>query len=91
MGAQLSAAAYAEPPIVPEGLAMTLIIITGITMGLATIVVALRTYVRFPLTRTSKGWGWDDTFALLSYVSIAPAFIHVLSQFRSPNPIVCHC
>jgi len=71
MGAQLSAAAYAESPIGPEGLALTLIVIAGVTMGLATTVVALRTYVRFPLTRaaSSKGWGWDDTFALLSYVS----------------------
>jgi hypothetical protein len=81
-GAQLSAAAYAEAPIVPEGLAMTLIIIAGVTMGLATVVVALRTYVRFPLTRTSKGWGWDDSFAVLSYVSILPG---------SPNPTVRRC
>lgn len=67
MGLQLQAAAYAEPTITPEGLAMILIIVTSIIMALATVVVALRTYVRFPLTRFSKGWGWDDTFSLLSY------------------------
>jgi hypothetical protein len=72
MGAQLSAAAYAQPPIVPEDLALTVIVISGVTIGLATIVVALRMFVRFPLTRTSKGWGLDDTFALLAYVSIIP-------------------
>jgi hypothetical protein len=46
------AADYAESPIVPrpEGLALTVIVIAGVTMGLATIVVALKTYVRFPLT-----------------------------------------
>lgn len=82
MGEQLSAAAYAEPTIVPEGLARTLIIILSVTMAIATIVVAFRAYVRFPLTRWSKGWGWDDTFALLAYVSL-PAFMQTLEPLPS--------
>lgn len=83
LGAQLSVAAYAESPIVPEGLALTVIIIAGVTIGLATIVVALRTFVRFPLPgRSSKGWGWDDTFALLSYVSNLPPYTILSSSQR---------
>lgn len=87
MGGQLSAAAYAESPIVPEGLALSVIVIAGITMGLATIVVALRTYVRFPWTpgRSSKGWGWDDTFALLSYVSNLQPSTHFHPHFAPPR------
>jgi hypothetical protein len=69
MGAQLSAAAYAQPPIVPQDLALTVIIIAAVIMGLATIVVSLRTYVRIRMNQTARGWGWEDTFALLGYVS----------------------
>lgn len=45
-GAMLSAAAYAEPPIVPKHLALSLIIVVLITAGIATAVIALRLYVR---------------------------------------------
>lgn len=75
MGAQLQAAAYAQPTIAPEGLAMTIIVVTSVIMGIATVVVALRTYVRFPWAPFSKGWGWDDTFSVLSYVSQPPASV----------------
>jgi hypothetical protein len=71
MGAQLSAAAYAQPPIVPQNLALVLIIVAVIIVGLATVVILLRSYVRTVYKRTTKGWGWgwEDSFALLGYVS----------------------
>ncbi|KAF2179166.1 GPCR, PTH11-type [Zopfia rhizophila CBS 207.26] len=67
MGAQLSDAAYAQPPIVPKNLALALILIACITMGLASFVITLRTYVRLTMKKSAKGWGWDDTFAVLGY------------------------
>jgi len=69
MGAELSAAAYAQPPITPEGLALRLIIVIWVTAIIATIVVGLRVYVRAWMLRKAKVWGWEDTFAVLGYVS----------------------
>jgi hypothetical protein len=71
MGAQLSAAAYAQSSIVPQDLALALIIVAVIIVGLATVVILLRSYVRTIYKRTTNGWGWgwEDSFALLSYVS----------------------
>jgi hypothetical protein len=69
MGAALSAAAYAQPPIRPEGLALRLIIVIWVTAVIATIVVGLRVYVRAWMLRRAKVWGWEDAFAVLGYVS----------------------
>jgi hypothetical protein len=69
MGAALSAAAYSQPPIRPEGLALRLIIVIWVTAVIATIVVGLRVYVRVWMLRRAKVWGWEDTFAVLGYVS----------------------
>ena len=70
MGAALSAAAYAQPPIRPEGLALGLIIVIWVTAVIATIVVGLRVYVRAWMLRRAKVWGWEDTFAVMGYVSL---------------------
>ncbi|TVY83698.1 hypothetical protein LSUE1_G001140 [Lachnellula suecica] len=69
MGAMLSLAAYAAPPIVPKGLALTLIVVVLVTAILATIIIALRVYVRGWISRSSKVWGWEDTFAILGYLA----------------------
>lgn len=69
MGAALSAAAYAQPPIKPHGLALRLIIVIWILTAIATIVIGLRIYVRAWMLRKAKLWGWEDTFAVLGYVS----------------------
>lgn len=72
MGAILSAAAYSQPPIVPKGLAQTLIVVVLITAVIATIIVALRVYVRAWMVRKAGGvrvWGWEDTFAVWGFVS----------------------
>jgi hypothetical protein len=69
LGAELSAAAYAQPPLKPEGLALRLIIVIWATAVIATIVVGLRVYVRALMLRRAKVWGWEDTFAVMGYVS----------------------
>ncbi|CZR51144.1 uncharacterized protein PAC_01019 [Phialocephala subalpina] len=72
MGAILSAAAYSQPPIVPEGLALTLVIVVLITAIIATIIVGLRIYVRAWMVRKAGGmrvWGWEDTFAVWGYLA----------------------
>ncbi|KAI0595172.1 GPCR, PTH11-type [Biscogniauxia sp. FL1348] len=75
MGALLSAAAYAEPPIKPQGLALALIVILVIQAVVATIVVVLRTYARLWLGRKSNTWGWEDVFALLGYMAFLASTI----------------
>ncbi|CAM1502609.1 Fc.00g073850.m01.CDS01 [Cosmosporella sp. VM-42] len=66
-GEQLSKLAYAEPPIVPEDLALALVIVCLFFAGIATIILALRVYVRAWMLRSTLTWGWEDTFAVLSY------------------------
>ncbi|KAF8848131.1 GPCR, PTH11-type [Acephala macrosclerotiorum] len=72
MGAILSAAAYSQPPIVPKGLALTLIVVVLITAVIATIIVALKVYVRAWMVRKAGGvkvWGWEDTFAVWGFIA----------------------
>ena len=71
-GQLLSKQAYAEPPIVPTGLALSIVIVILIFTALSTIVIALRIYVRAWMEKTLKTWGWEDTFIVLGYVSISP-------------------
>lgn len=82
MGAQLQKAAYTEPPIVPKGLAMSLIIVVLISAIIATIIIALRVLVRGWISRKSKVWGWEDTFAVLGYVSAKLPLIQLINNLR---------
>ncbi|PTB61885.1 GPCR, PTH11-type [Trichoderma citrinoviride] len=66
-GQLLSKQAYAEPPIVPTGLALSIVIVILIFTVLSTIVIALRIYVRAWMEKTLKTWGWEDTFIVLGY------------------------
>ncbi|KAL7814936.1 hypothetical protein V8C44DRAFT_324875 [Trichoderma aethiopicum] len=66
-GQLLSKQAYAEHPIVPTGLALSIVIVILIFSVLSTIVIALRIYVRAWMEKTSKTWGWEDTFIVLGY------------------------
>ncbi|KPM45562.1 hypothetical protein AK830_g943 [Neonectria ditissima] len=68
-GKQLQNLAYAESPIHPEGFALTLIIVVLATVGVSTVIVALRVYVRAWMLRWSTSWGWEDTFVVLAYGS----------------------
>lgn len=73
-GEELSALAYAEPPIQPEGLALAIEIwmyFAGIT---TTIIVGLRVYVR-GFKNGGSAWGIDDYLAVLGYVSQQSPYI----------------
>lgn len=50
-------------PIAVIGLSVTLCVISGLCM-------VLRIFVRAWVLRKERSWGWDDTLALLSFVSI---------------------
>ena len=56
----------------PQGLALSLIIVILISAAIATIVLALRLYIRGWVGRRGKVWGWEDTFAVLGYVRLSP-------------------
>ncbi|UPK90057.1 hypothetical protein LCI18_000992 [Fusarium solani-melongenae] len=68
-GEQLQKLAYAHPPIEPQGFALVLIIVVLIFVGITTVIMALRVYVRAWMLRYTANWGWEDTFAVLSYGS----------------------
>ncbi|KAI1498320.1 GPCR, PTH11-type [Biscogniauxia marginata] len=78
MGAMLSAAAYAQPPIKPQGLAMVLVVIITVQATIATIVVGLRVYARLWVGRQSKTWGWEDVFAILGYIAFLSSSIFAI-------------
>lgn len=67
-GEELSALAYAEPPIQPEGLALAIgvwMYFAGITTS---IIIGLRIYARGVMSG-GRTWGVDDYLAMLGYVS----------------------
>ncbi|KAI0007092.1 GPCR, PTH11-type [Xylariaceae sp. FL0662B] len=68
-GALLSAAAYAEPPIKPQGLALILVIVVLIIACISTIVILLRVYARSWVVRRDKVWGWEDSFIVAGYLA----------------------
>ncbi|RSM00557.1 hypothetical protein CDV31_011723 [Fusarium ambrosium] len=68
-GEQLQKLAYAHPPIKPQGFALVLIIVVLIFVSIATVIMILRVYVRAWMLRYTANWGWEDTFAVLSYGS----------------------
>ncbi|KAL6786508.1 GPCR, PTH11-type [Trichoderma sp. SZMC 28012] len=77
-GLLLSQQAYAQPPIAPTGLALTLVIIILIFTVLSTIVVALRIYVRAWMGKSAGTWGWEDTFIVLGYGSFLSSAIFAI-------------
>ncbi|KAJ4180210.1 hypothetical protein NW755_011898 [Fusarium falciforme] len=66
---QLQKLAYAHPPIEPQEFALVLIVTVLIFVVIATVIMALRVYVRAWMLRYTANWGWEDTFAVLSYGS----------------------
>ncbi|KAK6080936.1 hypothetical protein SCUP234_05034 [Seiridium cupressi] len=77
-GELLQAAAYAEPPITPKNLALSLIVIVLVTASIATIVVALRVYVRAWMGRKTKNWGWEDLFAVAGYCAFLSSSVFAM-------------
>lgn len=57
------------------GLSATLCVISGLCM-------ILRIFVRAWILRRERSWGWDDTLALLAFVSV---FLNA-AQLKKPLP-----
>ncbi|KAJ0106827.1 hypothetical protein J7T55_001351 [Diaporthe amygdali] len=62
-------------PIAVIGLSATLCIISGLCM-------ILRIFVRAWLLRKERSWGWDDTLALLSFLTFLPECVFVIIAAR---------
>ncbi|RYP27266.1 hypothetical protein DL768_011252 [Monosporascus sp. mg162] len=65
---ELAALAYVEPPITPRGLSRALSVLSITFLVLATVVITLRIWVRAWMLRDSKGWGLDDTLAVMGFI-----------------------
>ncbi|RYP39456.1 hypothetical protein DL767_002190 [Monosporascus sp. MG133] len=68
---ELAALAYAEPPITPRGVSRTLSVLSIIFLVLATVVISLRIWVRAWMLKGNKGWGLDDTLAVMGFIPFA--------------------
>jgi len=85
-GETLQRMANQVQPLQPRGLALVFIVVTSILMAICTIIVLMRIYVRAWMMRKVRGWAWDDTFAVLAYVSFPPSLLSSLSVFFSYSP-----
>lgn len=75
-GAQVSALAYALPPLQPRGLGKV-VEVTAILLGIfTTIIVALRVYVRAGFSGAAgRVWGIDDYLVILAYVCMQASYV----------------
>lgn len=67
---KLMVIAYQLPPITPGGRALMLVAITLVLLIIDVIVVGLRVWTRAWHLRKSRAWGWDDSLALIAFVSL---------------------
>ncbi|RYP18747.1 hypothetical protein DL765_003769 [Monosporascus sp. GIB2] len=75
---ELAALAYAEPPITPRGLSRALSVLSIIFLVLATIVITLRIWVRAWMLKDNKGWGLDDTLAVMGFIPFAVFCVYAI-------------
>ncbi|KAI1770060.1 hypothetical protein F4818DRAFT_434311 [Hypoxylon cercidicola] len=70
------------PPLPVEGFTKSIQVVTYFIVVLATIVIALRVYVRFALSGSQR-WGWDDIFAVGGWVPLIPsvAFLIIATNY----------
>lgn len=68
-GNELQKQAYAQKPIGLESVSVAVVASCLTMVGIATVILILRVYVRGWLLRASASWGWEDTFTVLAYVS----------------------
>ncbi|GJC96140.1 integral membrane protein [Colletotrichum higginsianum] len=81
-GERLSDIAHNLPPIPVAGLSSVIQIVTYILSVLATLVIALRIYVRLKLSGTERTWGWDDTFAVAGWAPLWPSVAFLIIATR---------
>ncbi|CCF40153.1 integral membrane protein [Colletotrichum higginsianum] len=81
-GERLSDIAHNLPPIPVAGLSSVIQIVTYILSALATLVIALRIYVRLKLSGTERTWGWDDTFAVAGWAPLWPSVAFLIIATR---------
>ncbi|KAK7756524.1 hypothetical protein SLS62_001359 [Diatrype stigma] len=74
--------AWEQDPIGARGFAACLASLHVTLLALSTIAVGLRVWARGWVFRDSKVWGWDDTLAVLSLLTTAPACIFAIQATR---------
>ncbi|RYP51110.1 hypothetical protein DL769_010867 [Monosporascus sp. CRB-8-3] len=75
---ELAALAYAEPPITPRRLSRASSVLSIIFLVLATVVITLRIWVRAWILKDNKGWGLDDSLAVMGFLGVdAPRPLNV--------------
>ncbi|KAJ4859486.1 hypothetical protein T069G_04474 [Trichoderma breve] len=77
-GERISEIANRLPPIPVHGFTKTIQAITYVITILATIIVALRVYVRVRLSGSQRAWGWDDIFAVAGWVPLIPSVVFLI-------------
>lgn len=69
-GQQLIDLASRQKPIKIGGLPTALIALSATLCVISGLCMILRIFVRAWILRRERSWGWDDTLALLSFVSV---------------------
>ncbi|KAK1978106.1 integral membrane protein [Colletotrichum cereale] len=77
-GERMSDVARGLPQIAVGDFSRAIQVMAYIMSVLSTLVIALRVYVRVKLSESRKVWGWDDTFAVLGWVSFLPSVVFLI-------------
>ncbi|KAK2026765.1 integral membrane protein [Colletotrichum zoysiae] len=72
-GERMSDVARGIPQIPVGGFSRAIQVTACVMLGLSTLVIALRVYVRLQLSESRKVWGWDDAFAVLGWIPFLPS------------------
>jgi len=62
--------AYQEPPLRLKGLALVTVCLTVVFIFLTSILSLLRIYVRGFMKGRTRGFGWEDLWGILAWVSM---------------------
>ncbi|XXH02504.1 hypothetical protein Hte_008880 [Hypoxylon texense] len=64
-------------PLPVEGFTKTIQVVTYIICVFATIIIALRVYVKYSHSGSQR-WGWDDIFAVAGWVPLLPSVVFLI-------------
>ncbi|OAA66559.1 hypothetical protein SPI_01135 [Niveomyces insectorum RCEF 264] len=77
-GERISRVASTLPPLPVRGFSTTIQAIAYLVCIFATVVVALRVYVRLKFAGKERRWGWDDIFAVCGWAPLIPSVVFLL-------------
>ncbi|TDZ36588.1 hypothetical protein CTRI78_v011269 [Colletotrichum trifolii] len=77
-GQRISQIAHTLPQLPTEAFTTTIQAITYVFCVLSTLIIFLRTHVRWKLSGSERAWGWDDILALAGWAPLLPSAVFLI-------------